>query len=304
MDTIKRFIKKYPPSTLILILFLLSSLFLIGFAFLSLETSKDLVREDGPIENTQAIFYLIGACLWLSAYFFTLKAKKEGRRRRIFYILFAVFFLFLFLEEISWGQRLFGFSTPEGLKEVNLQRETNIHNIGSENTVLWIHILQAFLVATLGIIIPLLNLGSKRIGSIFKRIDLPIVHIDLIVCFGISLCFYYEPGLHWSVPLRILSLLAPIIIVISGKLKWLLSQFKYPLFQIFAVAVIGFLLIALNLIPETNQYINYHIAWEIRELYIAMSLFFFSAFEAYGARKKKDKFQREENLQQLTTNGP
>ncbi|MEE9151955.1 MAG: hypothetical protein V3U20_09010 [Thermoplasmata archaeon] len=287
MDTIKNFISKYPPSTLILILFFLSSLFLIGFAFLNLESLKNLVKEDGPIENLQAILYLVGACLWISAYFFTQKVKKEGRRRRIFYVLFAAFFLFLFLEEISWGQRLFGFSTPEGLKVMNLQDETNIHNIGTQDTKLWIHILHAFLFATLGIIIPLLNLGSKRIGSIFKRIDFPIVHTDLIVCFGISLNFYYEPGLHWSVPLRTMSLLAPIIIVISGRFRWLLRQFKYPLFQISVLAVIGFLVIALNLIPETNQYIKNNMVWEIRELYIALSLFFFSAFEAYGAKNRK-----------------
>jgi hypothetical protein len=32
-------------------------------------------------------------------------------------------------EEISWGQRLFGFETPETMKSINLQRETNLHNL-------------------------------------------------------------------------------------------------------------------------------------------------------------------------------
>lgn len=33
------------------------------------------------------------------------------------------------LEEISWGQRIFGFETPELLQRYNLQKETNIHNL-------------------------------------------------------------------------------------------------------------------------------------------------------------------------------
>lgn len=34
-------------------------------------------------------------------------------------------------EEIAWGQRLFGYDTPERLEEINEQRETTVHNIGS-----------------------------------------------------------------------------------------------------------------------------------------------------------------------------
>ena len=35
----------------------------------------------------------------------------------------------LLLEEISWGQRIFGWSTPERLENLNAQQETNLHNI-------------------------------------------------------------------------------------------------------------------------------------------------------------------------------
>jgi hypothetical protein len=34
-------------------------------------------------------------------------------------------------EEVSWGQHLFGWQTPESLQAVNRQQETNIHNISS-----------------------------------------------------------------------------------------------------------------------------------------------------------------------------
>jgi hypothetical protein len=38
--------------------------------------------------------------------------------------------VFIAGEEISWGQRIFGFATPEELEEVNKQGETTVHNIG------------------------------------------------------------------------------------------------------------------------------------------------------------------------------
>jgi hypothetical protein len=34
-------------------------------------------------------------------------------------------------EEASWGQHWFGWATPEGLRELNDQRETNLHNVSS-----------------------------------------------------------------------------------------------------------------------------------------------------------------------------
>lgn len=304
MDRFKNFIKKYPSSTLIHILFFATSLFIIGYAFLDLDSLKLLLQEDGVVENLQAILYLLGAVVWIYAFIIFRPETKIEKRRRLFYVLFMGFFLFLFLEEISYGQRLFGITTPEALREINLQDETNIHNIGSESTVLLIHILHALLLAILGIIIPFLNLVSKRFGSIFKRINFPIVNTNLIVCFGISLNFYNEPGFHWSVPLRIISLLVPLIIVFSGRFRWLLSQFKYPLFQILILVVTGFLIIAINLISETNPYIKNFISWETRELFIAMSLFFFAAFEAVDVLRKRDNSNKSEASTQTNENIP
>jgi hypothetical protein len=289
MDRIKRFTNKYPPSTLILILFFVTSLFFICFAILDLEASRNALREDGIIEYLQAILFLVGAGLWGFAFIITPKGGKSRRYRRLFYILFMGLYIFLFLEEISWGQRIFGITTPEFLRDMNQQGETNLHNIYSRESEIWVQILHACLFVTLVIIIPLLYLGSKRIGSFFKRINFPIVHPDLIICFGMSLNFYHHPGFHWSIALRTVYLIAPIIVVLSGKFRWFLSHFKYPLLQVSLLAVIGFLLIALNLNPGTFQYINNNVAWEIRELLIAMALFFFSAYEAHGAWRKKHK---------------
>jgi hypothetical protein len=155
--------------------------------------------------------------------------------------------------------------------------------------MMWMNILQAFLFVTLGIIIPLLNLVSKRMRAILDRFKFPIVHNDLIICFGIPICFYYEPGFHWSVPLRTVCLLIPILMVFSGRFKWLFSNFKFPKFQIFTLAVIGFLMITLNVNLETAIHLKNNVAWEFRELLIAIVLFFFAAFEVYYTMKERKK---------------
>ena len=33
-------------------------------------------------------------------------------------------------EEISWGQRIFGYMTPDWVAERNIQKEFNLHNLG------------------------------------------------------------------------------------------------------------------------------------------------------------------------------
>src|SRR5690242_12778868 len=47
------------------------------------------------------------------------------------YVLFALAAFVLAGEEISWGQRVFGYGVPEGLAAVNDQREVNLHNIAA-----------------------------------------------------------------------------------------------------------------------------------------------------------------------------
>ncbi|MEE9285869.1 MAG: hypothetical protein V3V35_09110 [Dehalococcoidia bacterium] len=67
-----------------------------------------------------------------------------------FYILLALAFLIGGLEEISWGQRIFGWGTPESLAEVNKQNETNLHNIFVVEKTISTFLLWASIVALVG----------------------------------------------------------------------------------------------------------------------------------------------------------
>ena len=85
--------------------------------------------EDGPAEVTQAIFYLASSLL---AAVIGLRLKSLSYRwLGLLYILFAAIIAVFAMEEISWGQRLLGFGTPDYFDRNNMQREVNLHNLDS-----------------------------------------------------------------------------------------------------------------------------------------------------------------------------
>ncbi len=58
-----------------------------------------------------------------------LKLVFSSSKYRVFFAILALASFYTFMEEISWGQRLFNISTPAFFKEHNLQQETNLHNL-------------------------------------------------------------------------------------------------------------------------------------------------------------------------------
>lgn len=85
-----------------------------------------LVREDQPIEYLTALAYLAAFVIALS-----IAIRFFRRRQRVYgalYLFLSLFLLVVFLEEISWGQRIFSYASPEYFERANRQGETNIHN--------------------------------------------------------------------------------------------------------------------------------------------------------------------------------
>ena len=84
-------------------------------------------------------FELIGAfsLLMTSLLFFygfrvarkTLDKTWASLIKQLVYLGLALLFFFGSGEEISWGQRILGFQTPETLSQVNRQEEFNLHNL-------------------------------------------------------------------------------------------------------------------------------------------------------------------------------
>ncbi len=86
-----------------------------------------IAMEDGPIEYGTSIIYLL-ACI-LS---FSISKGLYKQRHMLFsllYFILSVGFIFICLEEVSWGQRIFNVQTPEALMKYNTQKELTLHNM-------------------------------------------------------------------------------------------------------------------------------------------------------------------------------
>ena len=76
--------------------------------------------------------------LFLFALIFSIRNSILTSQFRLFFITLAIACFYVIMEEISWGQRIFGWGTSEFFKKNNLQGETNLHNMltGPYTTVL------------------------------------------------------------------------------------------------------------------------------------------------------------------------
>ncbi|HET8777652.1 MAG TPA: hypothetical protein VFN76_08330 [Candidatus Limnocylindria bacterium] len=101
--------------------------------FVDRDTFGFILDEDYVVEWGQVALYIATgvAGAWVAADRF----RRGYRGQGIVWVLFVLGMVFIAGEEISWGQRLLGFETPELLEEINRQNEITLHNIGRTLTV-------------------------------------------------------------------------------------------------------------------------------------------------------------------------
>ena len=95
-----------------------------GKFFIGISWFDWLKSEDGPLEWMQFIEYALSSLL---AFLIFLRPKKKNINSFIWLLIAFLSFL-IAGEEISWGERIFGFSI-ESITELSIQDETNIHNL-------------------------------------------------------------------------------------------------------------------------------------------------------------------------------
>lgn len=147
-------------------------------------------KEDSFFEWLTALFYFISFVLLLLTF------KKN---RNIFLLLLGMVMLFGTGEEISWGQRIFGFATPEEINKVNVQHEFNIHNLvvfngkymdGELKTGLsrFLEMDLLFKIFTIffGLVLPFLVYHFKLIAGLTKKFKIPVPPISIGIFFAIS----------------------------------------------------------------------------------------------------------------------
>lgn len=145
------------------------------------EFAAALSAEDGAIEMFgAACFFIVAAMqLWI---FFNTRLERKNRifpflSRNVFVLGLAGMFFFAFGEEISWGQRLFGWETPEALRQSNQQEETNIHNLalfhGSESLLNMSRLFNLFWLGFC-VVLPILWCVSSLVNKLCSRVSLPV----------------------------------------------------------------------------------------------------------------------------------
>jgi hypothetical protein len=144
-----------------------------------------LILEDGPIEWLQVGLLAVLAVLGVLIGARLLMDRRVGFG--LVYLAGAVAAAFILGEEISWGQRIFGWATPEELEELNRQGETNIHNIG---TVLLAFNLVMMVSALLAAVVPMVwyRMATVRRRSATESLFIP----PLFLVPGFALAFAYR----------------------------------------------------------------------------------------------------------------
>lgn len=127
--------------------------------------------EDLPGEWTQAFFFT--ATLIISLFL-----TRQRYSNRLFFALLALACFYVVGEEISWGQRLFSFTSPDFFQRHNLQQEINLHNFLTGPTATWQkRIIEIGLVAGLlgyGLLYPLLQKNGNNAAQWLADQGLPV----------------------------------------------------------------------------------------------------------------------------------
>jgi len=103
---------------------------LLGFILLKVQFNPiygQIIQEDNILEYLQSVLYLAAAL------FAALIVRRFLVTKRYFlgflYSILSLAFLFVCLEEISWGQRLLDFEGTAYVREHNIQNEFSLHNL-------------------------------------------------------------------------------------------------------------------------------------------------------------------------------
>jgi len=184
----KRYIAYVVLMTLIIV-----SCYIVFFVFPE-EVIRTITKEDGLYEYTGALSLFITSLLFLIAFmrqgggadFLLFKAN-----RNYWFLILAFVFLLGGGEEISWGQRIFGWETSEGYSQINRQNETNIHNLEPFRGIFSPNYIFTYFWMSFCVIIPIVNAFSLPISKLIARTGFPLVPLWL----GLFFLIGYIPSL-------------------------------------------------------------------------------------------------------------
>jgi hypothetical protein len=141
----------------------------------------ELNREDGIIENTTAALFLVSGLIFLwCARAAHLSQRREGSYGVFFLTAWGILLIVFAGEEISWGQRIFDFATPEAIDQANKQNEFNVHNLyyfdSLGGTDKYVSILMLFM----GLVLPIMD----RFIPLMRQIGMPVPSLSCCILFA------------------------------------------------------------------------------------------------------------------------
>jgi hypothetical protein len=155
-----------------------------------------LAFENGLVENLQAICLLIAGVVLMRQGWSDYRGGKGP-----FSLIGLLYGLLLIIgagEEVSWGQHWLGFETPEEMKDINVQGEFNLHNIGSY----WINHMQALLFLVYVGIWPALGYVYPHLHYLLDRMSMPIAPLSVlpVVLIGTTMDEHEVIARLWNTP--------------------------------------------------------------------------------------------------------
>jgi hypothetical protein len=133
--------------------------FIIIVALYDFDLARNIVARENNLVELGTVVLLIPA-VFAGYKSFKLRKMFPDRRLGIWVFLVTIGCVYIGGEELSWGQQLFKWETPETIQAINDQNETNLHNISS-----WLdqkpRLLVEISVLVGGIFLPLWRMFSK-----------------------------------------------------------------------------------------------------------------------------------------------
>jgi hypothetical protein len=146
-----------------------------------------LLAEMGPVESIGTIFCALATILF--AYAAITDARASGIGLRTFWLLsLAAAAFFLTMEEISWGQHLFGFKPPEAIGEISTQNELNVHNVKWLQDA--VHLVGLSGLFAYFILVPLASANLCLVRCLVDWLQLPVPPLRLTLLYATSLFLF------------------------------------------------------------------------------------------------------------------
>jgi hypothetical protein len=222
-------------------------------------------EEGGPFENaTVAALLLFGIGCWMVAWRSSRKSLD-----RVLLALLGFLLVVAAMEEMSWGQRVVGFETPDSLEALNYQGEFNIHNlVDSEIFAALVHTPVYLLIYGPMLIALFPTIFNRPVVRLVRDVPMPDGHNVLIFIFG--------TGLHaWAAPITLADSIACLAaLVLFGLVMWRRPGFRangeLAHWILVAIATLVFALSYSIFRYENMQY-------EIRELVVVIGVAYWLA---------------------------